>query len=69
MDVVKSIESPTICQSTFGSDARVTHFFLSVTCNAAALRASDTIRWTVIRVMAKLNAPMVRCIVRRVCTC
>jgi hypothetical protein len=69
MNVVKSIEPPAICQSTSEPDARVTHCFLNVTCNAAALRASETIRWTVNSVMAKLNAPMVRCIVRSVCTC
>jgi hypothetical protein len=68
MDVLKSIESPIVCQLLFEHDARVTHCFRNVTCKAAALRASDTIRWTVNRTMARLNAPIVRCIVRSVCT-
>jgi hypothetical protein len=69
MHIAKSVEASTYRQLCLFYGRSFPYLFLSVTCNAAALLASDTIRWTVRRTRARLKAPMVRCIVRSVCTC
>jgi hypothetical protein len=44
MDIAERFELPTSCQSCFRVSSVVTDIFLSVTCKAAALLASTTIR-------------------------